>query len=172
MPEQPRARHLPVPRDRRSRDADRAGNLVFRHAGEVPKFDDASLALIDVLEFVEGRMKREHLTGDGFHPANLIVEGNAEGVRGTLHGVSAPRMVHEDSAHHFGGDGQEVRAVLPIDSILVDQPQVGFVNERGRLQGVVAPFPTQIACRARPQISVNQMEEIVARLDVPTSPGA
>ena len=102
-------------------------------------------------------MKREHLTGHRFHPANLIVQGHAEGVSGTLHGVPAPRMVHEDAAHHFGGDGQEVRAVLPIDPILVDQPQVGFVNERGRLQGVVAPLPTQIACRARPQVSVNQL---------------
>ena len=26
-----------------------------------------------VLEFVDGRMKREHLTGNGFHPANLVV---------------------------------------------------------------------------------------------------
>jgi hypothetical protein len=78
-------------------------------------------------------VKREHLTRNRFHPANLIVEGNAERVGGTLHGVSAPRMVHEDSAHHFGGDSQEVRAVLPVDAILVDQPQVGFMNERGRL---------------------------------------
>ena len=117
-------------------------------------------------------MNGEHLTGDGFHRTNLIVESHAEGVGRTFRGVSAPRMVYEDATHHLGGDREEMRAVLPTDPILVDQPQIGFVNERGRLQGVVAPLPTQIACRACPQISVHQIEEIVARLNVPTSPGA
>ena len=74
MPEQPRSRHLPVPRDRRSRDADRVGNLVFRHAGEVAQFDDPGLAFIDVLELVKRRVEREHLTGNGLHPTDLIVQ--------------------------------------------------------------------------------------------------
>jgi hypothetical protein len=42
-------------------------------------------------------------------------------------------MIDQDSAHHFGGDGQELRAVLPVNAILVNQPQVGLVDERGRL---------------------------------------
>ena len=117
-------------------------------------------------------MKREHLTGHRLHSAHLIVEGHAEGVSGALYCVPPPRMVHEDAAHHFGGHREEVRAVLPTRPILIDEPEVGFVNERGRLEGVVAPLPAQIGCRAPPQVLVNQLEEIVARLHVATPPGA
>ena len=55
---------------------------------------------------------------------------------------------------------------------MIDQPQIRLVNERGRLERVVAPLPTQIACGAHPQISMDQLEEIVACLNVPACPRA
>lgn len=81
-------------------------------------------------------------------------------------------MIHEDAAHHFGGDGQKVRAALPVNAAMVDEPQIGLVNKRRRLERVVAPLPAQIACRARSQISMDQTEGIVARLNVSECPRA
>lgn len=117
-------------------------------------------------------MEREDVTGDGFHPPSLIVQGNAQGVSRTFNCVSAPCMVHENAAHHLGGDRQEVRPILPVNPLMVDQPQIGLVNERRRLERVVAPLPAQLACRARPQVSMDQIEQIVARLNVSARPRA
>ena len=85
--------------------------------------------------------------------------------------LSPPRMVDQDAPHHLGGDAEKVGAALPID-VLIDEPEVALVDERGRLQCVIVPLPTEIACSAGPQVSVNQLEKIVAGLSVSTSPGA
>ena len=44
-------------------------------------------------------------------------------------------MVHENAPHDASGNGQEMRAVLP-GNIGIDQAQVGFIDERRRLQAV------------------------------------
>jgi hypothetical protein len=49
-------------------------------------------------------------------------------------------VVHEDTAHHFGSQGEEVRAISPIGVMLVDEAQVSFVDERRRLQNVPRPL--------------------------------
>jgi hypothetical protein len=53
-------------------------------------------------------------------------------------------VIHQDASHHFGRDGEEMRAILPIRLSLADEPEVRFVDERGGLQGVpwtLAPKP-------------------------------
>ena len=65
-----------------------------------------------------------------------------------------------------------MRAVLPVNSRLVNQPQIGLVNERRRLERVVAALSTQIPRGARPQVSMDQTEEIIARLHVSACPRA
>jgi hypothetical protein len=54
-------------------------------------------------------------------------------------------MVDEYAPHHDRCQADELRAILPVDALLVDQPQVGFVDERGRLEGMVRALPSQVA---------------------------
>ena len=44
-------------------------------------------------------------------------------------------MIHQNLAHQVGSDAEEVRAAFPIGQALGDQPQVGLVNQGGRLDG-------------------------------------
>ena len=117
-------------------------------------------------------MEREHVTADRFHSTNLIVQGDAKDVSRTFDGVPPPCMVHEDASHHFGGDSQEVRAILPVDALMADQPEVGLMNERRRLERMVAPLSTQISCSACSQISMDKLEETVTCFLVSARPCA
>ena len=53
-------------------------------------------------------------------------------------------MVHENAPHDASGNGQEMRAVLPRNIFGIDQPQVGFIDERRRLKAV----PGTLSCHA------------------------
>jgi hypothetical protein len=56
-----------------------------------------------------------------------------------------------------------MRAVLPRNSCLVNQLQIRFVNERGRLQSVIAAFLAQIIRRHLFQFPVDERQQIVNR---------
>ena len=80
-------------------------------------------------------------------------------------------VVDEDAAHQARGDAVEVRAALPVDLRGVDQPQIGFVDQRGGLEGMVAVFLAQITARELAQFLVHQRHELVWRGGVPVAPG-
>jgi hypothetical protein len=55
------------------------------------------------------------------------------------HRAFAAGAVDENASHRFGGGDEEMRAILKLRLCLVaDQPQPGFVNERGGLQRMSA----------------------------------
>ena len=43
-------------------------------------------------------------------------------------------VVDEDPPHRDGGDAEEVRAALPVGPRLVDEFEVGLVDEGGRVE--------------------------------------
>ena len=45
-------------------------------------------------------------------------------------------MVHEDVPHDASGNRQEMRPVLPRNILGIDEAQIGFIDERRRLQAV------------------------------------
>jgi hypothetical protein len=52
-------------------------------------------------------------------------------------------MVDEDPPHQLRGDAEEVRATLPVPS-LPGELEVGLVDERGGLEGVIPPLAGQV----------------------------
>lgn len=54
------------------------------------------------------------------------------------------RLIDQDAPHHLRRDGEEMGAILPFHRLLVDQAQVGFVNESRCLQSVAAALAPQI----------------------------
>ena len=82
-------------------------------------------------------------------------------------------MVHHDVPHQLRGRRDKVDAVLPDRLRLIDQPQVGFVEERGRLQCVtgVFPRPTLLVCQPV-QFGLDQGEQLLKRSVVSAAPVA
>jgi len=80
------------------------------------------------------------------------------------------RVVDQDAPHHLRGDAEELRAALPGDAILPDQPEVRFVDQCGGLQRVVRPLAAEVRHGAPSQFPVDEREQIVARLKVSVTP--
>ena len=59
------------------------------------------------------------------------------------------------------GDGAEVRAVLPPPRPILDQPQIGLVDEGGRLQRLTGALATQVRGREPPQLLVHDRQQRV-----------
>ena len=56
-----------------------------------------------------------------------------------------PGMIDKNAAHHLGGDGEKVCAVLPRHVALIHQAQIGFIDKGRRLERVTGIFLTHAA---------------------------
>jgi hypothetical protein len=74
------------------------------------------------------------------------------------------RVVHENAAHHLRGDAEEMRPVLPGYSVLVNQPQIRFVDNRGGRQRVISALAAEVRARQPAQLSVDKRHELVKGL--------
>ena len=61
--------------------------------------------------------------------------------RPTLGGQAGASVIDEDPADGFGGGRKEVLATVEL--LIPDEPQVGFVNEGGGIEGVAGGFDRQ-----------------------------
>lgn len=72
-----------------------------------------------------------------------------------LLGLSGDRVIRENPSHHPGSDGEKLEAIAPINGLLIEQPQIRFVDERRGLEGVIRPLAPQIIRGQLPQLIVN-----------------
>jgi hypothetical protein len=58
--------------------------------------------------------------------------------------VLRARVIHEDTTHDLGRHREKMGAVLPPHAGIADEPQVGFVDESGRLKPVAGPLAPHV----------------------------
>jgi len=68
-------------------------------------------------------------------------------------------MVEQHSSHLMRGDGEELRAILPLDPSLTSELQERVVNESGWRQRVISRLAAHIASRQLPQFAVNRLNQ-------------
>lgn len=64
-------------------------------------------------------------------------------------------MIHQEASHYLGRNAKKVGSVLPVHSRLIDQTQVSFMNQSGRLQSMIGAFTPQIIRRKLTQFIVD-----------------
>src|ERR1051326_8110341 len=84
--------------------------------------------------------------------------------------VTSARMLYQNTPHQLRRYRKEVSAILPVDTIVTGQPQVGFVHQRRRLQTVSLPLTFHISPREAVQFRVNHGRELFEGLPVPFPP--
>jgi hypothetical protein len=99
-----------------------------------------------------------------------LVHRNAALAAGTLGRPMRPRVIHEDTPHHPRRDTEEVRPVLPRDTLLPDQPEIGLVNECCRLKRVIATLLSQVGGRPPTKLRVDEWSELIACAQVAAPP--
>ena len=72
-------------------------------------------------------------------------------------------MVDEDPPHQAGGHREEMGAVLPLDTGEVDEPKVGLVHERRRLESMTPALPTHRPPGEPAKLAVNQGHQLLER---------
>jgi hypothetical protein len=88
---------------------------------------------------------REDLLRAGVGHDRDILQRDVRDAAAALGSLAAASMVDQHVPHHLRGHREEVRARLPADVLLIDQPQVRLVHERGRLEkgaGCLTPHVT------------------------------
>jgi hypothetical protein len=72
--------------------------------------------------------------------------------------------------HLLCGDAKEMRPVLKVFLFLFDHPQVGFMDERGGLQGVTGVLLAHVSLGHLAQFLVDEGHQLVERLTVTMIP--
>ena len=84
--------------------------------------------------------------------------------------VMAASVIDQDPPHHLRGDTEKLRAVLPGDLVLTDQPDVRLVDQRGRLECVVATLVPQVGSGSPAKLAIYERQQVFARSRVSLTP--
>jgi hypothetical protein len=122
------------------------------------------------LELVEARREPPGFPRRRRRSRNHLVQRDRGFRLRPLLGELPPRAIDENPAHAPRGDAEEVASVLPLDLRLVDQAQVGLVDERGHLQRLIAALAPHVGSGNLAKLAVDGGEQAVARIGVALAP--
>lgn len=113
----------------------------------------------------------QHVRG-GIVPWNVAqtVERHHGGGSASFARHAGARVIHEDPAHDFRCNPEELRAVLPGNALLIDEPEVQLVDESRGYQRVLPPFAPQMPGGDATQLGIDQREQRVSRRRVALRP--
>jgi hypothetical protein len=144
--------------------------FLDRESAKRAKLDDPRQLSVDLGQAIERMVQGE----DGY----LVGRGDVLGfIQGHTAHTLAPfvramttSVVDEDAAHDLRRDTKEVRAILPIDLALVDEPEVRLMNQGRRLQRVVRTLAPKLACGHPAKLRVDEWQQLTERSPVATTP--
>jgi hypothetical protein len=84
--------------------------------------------------------------------------------------VLRPRDINKDTTHEPRGHRQEVRAILPLDILSVDQSQIGLIHQGRGLKAVAGPLSLHAPPGDAVQLLLHQRNEPLQRGLVAPSP--
>src|SRR5262245_47228394 len=119
--------------------------FLDRESAKRAKLDDPRQLSVDLGQAIERMVQRK----DGY----LVWRGDVLPFvhRHTRHTLASlvravtTSVVDQDAPHDLRRHTKEVRAILPIDLALVDEPDVRLMDQGRRLQGVVRALVPQLA---------------------------
>src|SRR5215467_13219458 len=80
------------------------------------------------------------------------------------------RVIDQNASHHLRGDRKKVCSALPGDVLLVHNAKKSFMDQGGRLQGMVRAFLAHGDMGHAAQFVVNQRDETKRRLLIAIAP--
>jgi hypothetical protein len=78
-------------------------------------------------------------------------------------------MIDQDGPHGFGGHPEKMRPALPF-RLLIYQPEVGLMHQRGRLQSVAGRLPPHVALGLMSELAVHGGKEGIQCCAIPATP--
>lgn len=158
-------RGKPIAFDGGGGEVEDLGGFFNGEAAEVAQFDEAGFSGETLFELVESAVEvdegsRIEWGGRGGGGLGDFTQGEIE-TGSALGGGGGTGMVDEDAADEVCGDREEMGAVLEVGVALIDQTEVGFVNELGGLDELPAFFAGQMTACNGAKFVVNDRDEPV-----------
>lgn len=168
---EPAAGEFQVALGRCQRDREHFGGFFHGEREEETQFNQMCLALVELFEPVEGAAQVENLFRGSADPGDFVRQGKPDRPWASPSlGNMRAGVILEDVAHHASGKGEEMAAVVPGDLSLVEQAHVDFVDQRGRLQGVVFALVAHVALGYAMQLCVDQWDKAFQDFRITISP--
>src|SRR5262245_47652207 len=86
-----------------------------------------------------------------------------------LEGPLLAGRLNQNAPHGFRRGGEEVPT--PVELLIANETEVGFVDERRGIEGVVGSFRSQTRRRQPPQLIVDEWEELPGCLAIASVDG-
>ncbi len=126
-----------MPLRRRRGDAEGFRGLLDGQPHEIAEFHQLGLLRLDLGEAGERLVERDEVVIHGRRGDGQIVGIVSVQPAAVLGGLLAACGFDEDAPHGLGRGGKEVAAMVPPVAVgRADQPEVRFVDQGGRLEGV------------------------------------
>lgn len=130
---EPRTRKVPVASHCVFGYVQHTSDLLVAESAEVPQLDDVTSSRIHLSQsrecFVQTEYFRTLLVRDycNFFQRDLLRSAAPFCIR------VAACVIDENSSHYLCRDGEEMRTIRPVNISLIDEADVGFVNEGSSL---------------------------------------
>ena len=148
------------------------GGFLHAQAAEEAQLDHSALCAVPAAASAGQRIVERHeIIGAIGADDGVRVERDMLGAAPALD-VVAPRVVDEDAAHGLRRHRKEMGAVLPLHALVVDQPHVGFVDQRRGLQAVAGALALHVVVRQTVEFVVHDRRQPGERALVPVAPRA
>jgi hypothetical protein len=65
-------------------------------------------------------------------------------------------VINQDVAHQLCGESEELSAILPVQITLIDEAEIGFVDDSRSLQGVIRALSAHVVMSQTVQLLIDQ----------------
>src|SRR5262249_41052 len=138
---------------------------------EESQLDYAALAHVLDGELLQGFIQFDNIEILSIRQIDGFIERKSVTSAAALRSIMSVGVIDHYSTHHPGDYSEEVRAVLQLQ-VLIDHPQICFMNQRRGLKSVIIPLFAQIARGHPAQFVVDQIHQVVERFLVSVVPSS
>ena len=128
---------MPIPQNRFRRNAQHCRDFIRFETAEKLQFHHLTFAGIGDGETLERVVQFNKVRPALAREFPRFIEIKFFQFSAALLGVVSASVLDKNAPHQMRGDAGKVRPVFPICPALIDQLQISFVHQRGRLQRVV-----------------------------------
>ena len=136
-------------------DTQNVSCLFNRESAEVAQLNHTCLLCVDCCQCFERVVERDQFRASFDRSIDIFIQREFLKILATLFRIVLARMINQQASHYLCSNSKKMSAILPIHPRLIDEAQVGLVNQGGRLQGVIRPFTPQIIRRKLAQFIVD-----------------
>ncbi len=143
------------------------GGLLQCQAGEIPELDQLRLNRFLGGQFGQGFIYSQQIVRDGVGGSTVLIQVNSITVAAMFDSAFTTGAIDQDSPHRLGGRGKKVPATVPmLGAVPTDQPQISFVDQRGRLERLSGLFFCHPLRGKAAQFAVDERQELLGSLRI------